>query len=366
MNRKGLGRPVVFSPKQLAIRRLTRYGHSFIALEYDPLTSGGKEPTIHHGTPLPEQVLVERTNHREAAQEAAGDPKNVLRGASPGANASGYLIDVLASKAEASHSPDVMRFYRSWKRVRRKELILAKSLFTEKRLMKVASGNAVEVLNFKGADFRGNTDVRLEVGSGVTATVDGQTNMLMRLIETGRDFIFPQIANDPQAQNQILQKLGLSAFSTAQKADIDRAEYENAQIATAKDVTELTIMMVEPDPQTGEITVEGEVAIHDPLFKYDNHAIHYEVHRRFIISDKFKDLDDKAQALAIHHADLHKVLADAAQKAAMQQAIAAEQASKVGTSVSVTQPAAGGGNGEGQQAPAINPTSEGDRGTTII
>lgn len=355
MNRKGIGRPVVLTPKALAMKKLTRYGTSFIALEYDGLTAGGQKPEISQGTPLPEQVLVERANHREAAQDAAGDPKNVLRGSSPGANASGYLIDVLASRVEAAHSPDIMRFYRAFKRVRRNELVLAQKLFTEKRLMKIKSGRNVEVISFKGADFRGNTDVRLEIGSGVTSTMDGQTNMLMRLIETGRDFIFPDIANDPQAQNTILRRLGLTSFTTKDSADVERADYENAQIATAKDVGQLTIMLVARDPETNEFAIDdpSAVLVHDPLFKYDNHAIHYECHRRFIISDEFNELEPKARQLAIEHADLHKMLLDAQQQAAMQAAMQAEQVKNTGTSVSVTAPAPGP-PGQSPAGPALD------------
>ena len=361
MNRKGMGRPAVITPKSLALKKLNRYGSSFIALEYDPLTAGGQTPQIVQGTPLPDQVLAERMNHREAAQDAAGDPKNVLRGSSPGANASGYLIDVLASRVEAAHSPDIMRFYRAFKRVRRNELVLAQKLYTEKRLLKVGSGRNVEVISFKGADFRGNTDVRLEIGSGVTATMDGQTNMLMRLIETGRDFIFPNIAGDPQAQNTILRRLGLTSFSTPTSDDVERAQYENAQVATAKNLDELTIMLVEPDPETGEIAPDSDVTVHDPLFKYDDHQIHYQCHRRFIISDEFKTLSAEAQTLIIHHADIHKMLVDAQQAAAMQAAMQAEQAKNTGTSINMTVPP---GGTEGP--PPGGGVAAADEGTAII
>ena len=42
---------------------------------------------------LPSQVLEERLVHLQNAQDASGDPKNVLRGKAPNAQASGNLLN---------------------------------------------------------------------------------------------------------------------------------------------------------------------------------------------------------------------------------------------------------------------------------
>jgi len=49
-----------------------------------------------------------------------------------------------------------------------------------------------------------------------------------------------------------------------------------------------------------------ETITDDPLFKYDNHAAHYETHRKFILSPEFKEVPQEYAVILIYHADTHK------------------------------------------------------------
>jgi hypothetical protein len=60
------------------------------------------------------------------------------------------------------------------------------------------------------------------------------------------------------------------------------------------------------NPETGE----QEVITDDPLFKYDNHAAHYETHRKFIISPEFSEVPLQKMAMLLYHSDLHKQMID--------------------------------------------------------
>ena len=51
-----------------------------------------------------------------------------------------------------------------------------------------------------------------------------------------------------------------------------------------------------------------EVINHDPLFKYDNHQIHTDVHRKFIISTEFTELPMQAAQVMMNHIELHQKL----------------------------------------------------------
>jgi len=93
------------------MKKLTRFGQSVMVLQYDALLAGGQKPEIGRGIPLPSQVLDERLVHLQNAQDASGDPKNVLRGKAPNAQASGVMVDILRDAAEQGHLPDVERFY---------------------------------------------------------------------------------------------------------------------------------------------------------------------------------------------------------------------------------------------------------------
>jgi hypothetical protein len=332
INRKGIGRPMVTVPTGLVIKRKNKGGQGFIFLEYDPRTSGGMAPAVHYGRPLPGQVFEERQTHRGVAQEAAGDPKNIMGGQAPSSQASGLMVDILRDAAEQQHTPDVERFYRSWMRVRKKELLVAQKLYTEKRLLKIGKGSQVQVKAFKGADLRGHSDVRMELASGLSSTKTGQNQVIIQMAEKG---FFGDITQDPETQLELQRRLGLAGFKGKTSRDVDRAEYENGLIATigadgiemipvegpngpveGPDGNPLMLPAVpglhmvrnetaegpEGQPQTIQIPVAF-----DPLFQFDNHDIHFETHRRFLISPDFRELPEVVQMCALVHIETHRI-----------------------------------------------------------
>jgi len=322
MNRKGMGRPMIMTSGDVELERVNKGGQSFIHLKYDGLEAAGQQPQIDRGLALPQQVLAERAIHQGVSQDAAGNPKNVLRGEAPSARASGVLVDELQEAAEESHVPDIVRTYRSLNAVYRKRLILAEEVYTETRMIKIEGrGTQLKVQAFKSADLRSNTDVRLNVASGVASTSAGKVNMVMRLLESG-GFLFSKMGEDPEFQNQLLRRLGLDEFGSDAGVDIQRAFEEDSKMAN-EDVQGIFLVDDEsPD------TENPEVLVLDPLFKYDNHAIHFAVHRKFILGDEFKVLDEKTQTVAINHTQAHEIEMKREQAAAQQAQIAAEQAKR--------------------------------------
>ena len=351
-NRKGVGRPFVLVPTDVNMKRLTKYGQSLLVLQYDAMTSGGQKPEIARGTPLPPQVLNERDIHRAVAQDAAGDPKNVLRGQAPTQQASGIMVDILRDAAEQGHLPDIERFYRSLKRVKRKQLILAQEVYTEERLIKIPDqGGRAKAVAFKGADLRNNTDVRLELSSGAASTKTGQSQVLLKLTETG--FFSSESDLDPEYRQDILRRMGLSGFKDKRNVDMERAQGENQLIVnTPPEDLELAHVPIPPDDENydddfieipvmrglflsmGALEEGGEpiVISDDPLFKYDNHAVHYETHRRFLLSNEFRHLPGPIQEIAIAHTDVHKTMMEVmAQDAMAREAQMTGNAQRIGT-----------------------------------
>lgn len=329
-NRKGVGRPLVTVPIDVNMKSMSKEGQKIFILQYDALTSAGQKPEVSHGVPLPAIVLTEREIHQMTAQDAAGDPKNVLRGKSPTSQASGIMVDILRDAAEQGHLPDIERFYRAHKRSKRKQLILAQVVYTEERLIKIPDrGNRVKAIAFKGADLRNNTDVRLELASGAATTHAGQTQMLLKLTESG--FFSVQSDLDPEYRADILRRLGLAGFKDKRNVDMDRAQSENQRLAnTAERDLEMAKIQVQPteempDGEYLEIPIvpgiflslgdvnggqEPIVLSDDPLFKYDDHGTHYEIHRRFILTSEFRHMDPAVQEIAIAHCDTHKMTLD--------------------------------------------------------
>ena len=321
MNRKGLGRPILWWPEGSAMERMNKGDLSFMAIKYNPLLSGGQKPEIDRGVALPNQILDERSIHKETVQESGGDPKHILRGKAPTAKASGVMVDILSEKAEAGHIPDIKSYFRSMKQVYKKRLILAQEIFTEERLLKIAGqGSKVYVKNFKGSDLRGNYDVRLEMDTSSSTSQASKTEVILKLLEGG--FFGQDINADPQTRSDIMKRLGLANFADKSNAHVERAERENASIAN--DDVDNIMTMASPQDEDGNLEGEPAVENADDLFPFDDHAIHAAVHAEYIISPEFDDMTEKQQMVLLNHAMVHKQAAGQEQQDAMMQQAFAE------------------------------------------
>jgi len=343
INRKSLGRNMVVLGSDVEIQRLTKFGEHLLVLKYDALLSGGAKPEFKQGTQLPNQILDERNIHRQVAQDAGGDPKSVMKGQAPSTQASGVLVDTLREAAEQGHTPDVMRFYRGIKRTKRKSLILAKYTYTEERMIKVAGkGKRIEIKSFVGADLRDNTDVRLELSSGIASTKTGQVQMFLKLIESG--FFSMDSPIEPEFREELMRRMGLSGFSDKTNTDVQRAQSENSLLShTDEENTYETTVVKTPQGEkeidfipgifltmnnpmaTPENPQDSIVLSQDPMFKFDDHMIHYGVHREKILSPEFKDMSPDAQAILIGHTDIHHLMMQRQAEEEMQREAAMEE-----------------------------------------
>lgn len=305
-NRKTLGRNRVLTPGELILERKTEMGESFLMMKYSGKDTGGQSPQFQQGTPLPQQFLEERGIHKTQIQDMAGDPKNVLKGHAPSAQASGVMVDMLTETARSGQAPDIERYQRDMGKVYKKRLLAAKEAFTEERTIKIAGkGSQAEVKQFKAADLRDNTDIKLEPDSGLATTQAGRRQTLIELMKEG---LFGDIATAPVSLRQeLLKRFGLTGFTDQSNVHFERAERENSQIVAGLTTGIMTVTIpVGPDSQVIE---------DDPLFKYDDDEIHYEVHRHLILSKEFNDLPAKVQAVHLVHTDVHHFRIEAAKAA---------------------------------------------------
>lgn len=350
VNRKSLGRPMVMSPAQLTMRRISEKGQSLLAIEYDSRGTGGAKPEISQGVPYPQQVLEERNIQLQTAQNAGGDPKNVLSGQAPTAGASGVLADSLKEAAESTHSPDVVRFYRNWGKVQRKRLSVAQSLFTETRILKIpGEGNSIKVRAFKGADLRNNTDVRLEIDSGMSSTNAGRNEIMLKLIQAG---FFGDLSSQPRLRRHVAKRIGMGSLPDEENLHQDKAEKENSILAygKGKELKEVALpnAPITDEEGTPEIGADGDTIrlfpkSYDPTFRFDNHAVHTKVHIEFILSREFIELPEERQMWTRAHLDLHEAALEA-----IDEENTAKMAEKA--MLGVTEPGSGG-------APPAQPTA---------
>jgi hypothetical protein len=183
-------------------------------------------------------------------------------------------------------------------------------------------GSEISVMAFKAADLRNNTDVRLDLDSGISSTNAGRTQVIMNLVEGG---FFGDLRADPETRQELLRRLGLGGFKDKINVDVERAEEENLKIAN--DSIDGIFLAATP-PEGGEPIVENE----DPFFKYDNHAVHYEVHRRFILSKEFTSIPTKARTVLMAHNDIHHML----MMSQLEQAMGEQEVEETGTQAGPT------------------------------
>jgi len=366
-NREGIGKPFVLGPVGVKIKRISDSGAAVRMLTYDPAETKGNIPAFHNGIAMPAQIFNERKVKREAIQDIAGNPKNILAGKAPGAGASGIMVDILRETTEQSHAPDVHRFYRARQRSYRKRLLLAQDGYTEDRLIKVSGPDGRKMVkHFKGSDLRGNTDVRLEITSGVATTNAGKAEVMKGFIQAG---VFDPRVVPPEIRVELFRKIHMSGFKDKVAADLARAEEENAMMAngdtgffledrkTDANGNPLPLFILGPNGQAVQGTNEdgspafdvdenGEPPwvpiVEDRVFELDDHEVHAESHRRFIISNEFDDMPEHQKIASIAHYEAHlRRVVESIQ--AQRQAQMADQAAAAGGQVAA---------GE-QQAPAM-------------
>ncbi len=169
-----------------------------------------------------------------------------------------------------------------------------------------------EIQLAEGADLRDNTDVRLELDSGVSTTRAGQNQFIMKLIEQG---FFGSIPDKPKVQYELLRRFGVSWVPNETSVHEDRAGRENSMVAmaTKDDIkietedTENPVALLEGIffAQDNEAIDDIELMMDDPYFKLDNDQVHYDSHTAVILSAEFKEWPIPNQMVLIGHNDMH-------------------------------------------------------------
>lgn len=189
-------------------------------------------------------------------------------------------------------------------------------------------GNEVLVKKFKGADLHNNTDVRMELDSGISSTRAGQNQFIMQLIKEG---FFGDITQMPKVQYELMQRFGISWVPNEAGQHEDRANRENSLIQFAtKDEIQIELEDLEKPvallkgifyARDNEEIQDVEVLIHDPYFKFDDDQVHYDSHTRVILSPEFHSWPIPNQMVLIGHTDMHYFQLEAVKQQALQEQI---------------------------------------------
>lgn len=303
INRGSLGKPWILTPAKLTLERVTRQGATVRVLRYHGQDARGAKPEVVRGVAYPEAIWREREVARQTIQENSGSPENILEGKAPYSGAPGIAIDTLTENAQRSHVPDIDRFYRNKSKMKRKELIVAQEIYTESRLLKIkGEGNKILVRKFNGADLHNNTDVKLELTSGISTTQAGTTQIIMDTVQyqLWDDRVVP-----PDIRRELLKRMGLGGFPETANLHRERAERENSLMMD----NDFSLIALPGTPIEGGGEEEGEGELEegnvDSVFPMDNDMIHMDCHLKLILSAEFTAKKQGIRENIIAHWQMH-------------------------------------------------------------
>jgi hypothetical protein len=136
----------------------------------------------------------------------------------------------------------------------------------------------------------------------------------MKLIDGG---FFPEIQTDPTSKADLMKRLGIGSFKQKANIDVERAERENSKIAN-EDFAGIFLVQT-PQDDNGEPVGEPVVVNQDFMFQFDDHMIHFEVHRRFALSPQYDALKESIKVVHMAHMKVHQITMQQQQQAAAEE-----------------------------------------------
>lgn len=245
----------------------------------------------------------------------------VARGKAPAGVKSGIAVNLLQEKDQSTMARMVTNMESSLVRVGKIILSIAGKKYGENRLMQLlGEDNRFNVISFKGADFRGHNDVRIQPASALPASVPARQAFLLQVAGMGG---FGPIQADEKARATFFKSLGMLQDPYQMS---DRREHENQ----AKE--ENVIMTID----NKDVEVE----------KWHNDIIHWEIINKLRMSSKWRKFPDPTKERLNAHAIKHEEQYFEKNKASMTQMMAQE-----GIQAQIGATGKGGG--------AVSPTGDG-------
>ena len=214
------------------------------------------------------------------------------------------------------------------RKIGRQYLSLAEQYWSTERTIKIVGEDGYfDAQTFKGAEIRGNRDVRVESGSALATSKSARNAIIMDLMKNGQV--------DPQAGLQRLEFGGVEKLYEDLQIDRRHAQRENLRLAAGEPVTapDEALMMSDPEKAMQSAYMPNS---------FDNHQIHIEQHNKFRKTQQFEILPQEIKAAFELHVQLHKEAANVEMQQEMQQALAQQQSM-------------GNTGGNGQQPPQLQP-----------
>jgi hypothetical protein len=275
-----------------------------LVIEYAP---GFNPPQPIPLSPLPNYVLQEVDRLLMDFSDISGQHE-VSRGQTPPGVTAATAISYLQEQDESMLSSTYDSLEEGVEKIAFQTLSLVAQYWNTPRMIKVVGDDgSFEVLSFKGANLRGNTDIRVEGGSALPTSKAAKQAFIMDLMKMG--FI------PPDKGLEVMEIGGINKIYDELQTDVRQAQRENLKM---KYVTEdqlgefiaTTNQMMQVDPQLISNPQDGTAPMSTmplivPVNTWDNDAVHIEIHNKYRKSQAYDTAPQHVKELFDAHVKAH-------------------------------------------------------------
>ena len=277
---------------------------------------GFPEPTVMQVPDMPAYVMQELDRSLMDFEDISGQHQ-VSKGQVPAGVTAATAINFLQEQDESMLSVTYQGIEEAFEKIGYQTLCYVKQYWDLPRQVKVVGKDgSFNVLTFRGADLKDNTDLRVEAGSALPTSKAAKQAFLMDMMSQG--FI------PPEKGLELMDMGGVGRLYEEIRVDFAQASRENMRMAavTEKQISEYAQTFVGPpdpitgepsgliDPNTGQPLMDQagnptEPPLIVPVNSYDAHQAHIQTHNTYRKSQDFEQLSPQIKDLFEQHVNQH-------------------------------------------------------------
>jgi hypothetical protein len=253
--------------------------------------------------PLPSYVMDEVERLYRDFEDISGQHE-ISKGSPPAGVTAATAISFLSEQDDAKLTPQVRELETAIETIGHQILCLVSQFWETPRVVKqVGADSSFNAAVFKGADIKGNTDVRVEAGSALANSKAARQAFLMDMMKMG--FLPVDIGLE------LLEMGNVASLYERIKIDERQAQRENLRMSTLDEKAALQYIdqraaweqMGGADPATGETIMPPKPPY--PVNSFDDHGKHIDTHNRFRKSQAYEQLPPALKSVIDEHVNAH-------------------------------------------------------------
>lgn len=265
-------------------------------------------PGMNPPQPLPLQNLpsyvTDEINRLYTDMSDLSGQHEVSNGSTPPGVTAATAISFLQEQDESLIATHYTSIERAIEKIAGQSLSYVKTYWDEERTVKlVGIEGTFDVQTFKGADLRGNSDIRVEAGSALPTSRAAKQAFIMDLMKMG--FI------QPDEGLEMMEVGGLNRIYERIQVDKRQAQRENLKMRVIKpqdQEQQIQDWQNNSNPEAIKDVDSGLVLDPPPIVQvntWDNHAVHIEVHNMYRKSQSFESASPFTRAIFEEHVRMH-------------------------------------------------------------